>query len=167
MYFLSALYTLQYVPIVNYSCKLLYSKKKKTKTKKKKKDPYFGMGKNTKVMPQKTSLSIFSLGKGRKSLCLQTLQKKLSKKCAFCPAPQHAKTILIQTLCGRRMPKLTKIDQIKFTLPQLLHLSSNRRVCNLPLYFQFTTPARELTHRMKFVRPRKTRISEMPCFFAT
>ena len=65
------------------------------------------------------------------------------------------------------MPKLTKIDQIQYTLLQLLHLSSNRRVCNLPLYFQFTTPARELTHRTKFVRPRKTQILEMPCFFAT
>ena len=32
-----------------------------------------------KVMPQKTLLSIFSLGKGRESLCLQTLHKKLSK----------------------------------------------------------------------------------------
>ena len=65
------------------------------------------------------------------------------------------------------MPKLTKIYQIQFTLPQLLHLSSNRRVHNLPLYFQFTTPAREFTHRMKFILPRKTRILETPCFFTT
>ena len=72
MYSLSALYTLQYVPIIIYSCKLLYSKKKK---KKKEKDLYFGMGKNIKVMPQKTPLSIFSLGKGRESLHLQTLHK--------------------------------------------------------------------------------------------
>ena len=43
-----------------------------------------------------------------------------------------------------------KIDQNKFTFLQILHLSSNKRVCNLTLYFQFTTPARELTHRMKF-----------------
>ena len=87
--------------------------------------------------------------------------------------------------------RLTKIDQIKFTLLQLLYLSSNRRVCSLPLYFQLTTPARELTHRTKFVHPerheyrkchvsslpearetpkilpRKTRISETPCFFTT
>ena len=53
---LSALYMLQYVPIVTYSCKLLYSKKKK----KKKKDPYFGMGKNTKVMPQYPAIYLFS-----------------------------------------------------------------------------------------------------------
>ena len=83
-----------------------------------------------------------------------------------CPPPAR-KNILIQTLCGWCMPKLTKIDQNKFTLPQLSHLSSNRRVHNLPLYFQFTTPARELTHRTKFVLPRKTRISETPCFFTT
>ena len=63
MYSLSALYMLQYVPIVTYSCKLLYSKKKKKK--KKKKDPYFGMGKNTKVMPQKNPRYLsFLLGKG-------------------------------------------------------------------------------------------------------
>ena len=37
MYSLSALYMLQYVPIVMYSCKLLYSKKKKKKKEKKKK----------------------------------------------------------------------------------------------------------------------------------
>ena len=43
-----------------------------------------------------------------------------------------------------------KIDQNKFTFPKILHLSSNRRVCNLTFYLQFTTPARKLTHRMKF-----------------
>ena len=84
-----------------------------------------------------------------------------------------------------------KIDQNKFTFPQILHLSSNRRVRNLTLYFQFTTPARELTHRMKFeyperhkfqehhvsllpearempkILPRKTRILATPCLFTT
>ena len=87
--------------------------------------------------------------------------------------------------------KLTKIDQNKFTFPQISHLSSNRRVHNLTLYFQFTTPARELTHRMKFIHPerhefqkchvsplpearetlkilpRKTQILATPYFFAT
>ena len=33
---------------------------------------------------------------------------------------------------------------------QILHLSSNRREGNLAFYFQFTTPARKLTHKMKF-----------------
>ena len=64
MYSLSALYTLQYVPIVNYSCKLLYPKKKEKKKKKKEKDPHFGMGKNTKVTPQKPRYLSFLLGKG-------------------------------------------------------------------------------------------------------
>ena len=44
----------------------------------------------------------------------------------------------------------TKIDQDKFTFPQISHLSSNRRIRNLAFYFQFTTLARKLTHRMKF-----------------
>ena len=43
-----------------------------------------------------------------------------------------------------------KIDQIKFTFPQISHLSSNRRVHNLAFYFQFATPARKLTNRTKF-----------------
>ena len=33
---------------------------------------------------------------------------------------------------------------------RILHLSSNRRERNLALYFQFMTPARKLTHNMKF-----------------
>ena len=56
MYSLSALYMLWSVPIVKLTLGILFKKKRKTKrkTKKKKKknDPYFGMGKNTKVMPQ-------------------------------------------------------------------------------------------------------------------
>ena len=55
--------------------------------------------------------------------------------------------IQIRTMGGRPMPKLTKIS---FTFLQISHLSSNRRVHNLTFYFQFTTPARKLTHRMKF-----------------
>ena len=150
MYSLSALYMLQYVPIVTYSCKLLYSKKKKKK-KKKEKDPYFGMGENTKVMPQKTLLSIFSLGKGRESLRLQTLLKKLSKS-ALSALPPTRKNIFDSDTVWMTH---AKIDQNKFTFPQILHLSSNRRVRNLTLYFQFTTLARELTHTMKFEYPER------------
>ena len=153
---LSALYTLWSVPIVKVIFVIVYYSKKK------KKDPYFGMGKNTKVMPQKTLLSIFSLGKGRESLRLQTLHKKLSKS-VLSALPPACRNILIQTLCGRCTPKLTKKS---LTFPQILHLSSNRRVHNLTVYFQFTTPARELTHRMKFIHPER-RISETPCFFTT
>ena len=67
--FLSALYTLQYVPIVIILVIVYLFEKKK----KKKNDLYFGMGKNTKGMPQYPA--IFSLGKGRESLHLKTLHK--------------------------------------------------------------------------------------------
>ena len=51
--FLSALYTLQYVPIVIILVIVYLFKKKKN-------DPYFGMGKNTKVMPQYPAIYLFS-----------------------------------------------------------------------------------------------------------
>ena len=55
--------------------------------------------------------------------------------------------IQIQTMHGQRMPNCPKISILS---PQISHLSSNRRVQNLAFYFQFTNPARKLTHRMKF-----------------
>ena len=58
--FLSALYTLQYVPIVIIFVIIYLFKKKKKKKKEKKNDPYFGMGKNTKVMPQYPTIYLFS-----------------------------------------------------------------------------------------------------------
>ena len=59
--FLSALYMLQYVPIVIILVIVyLFKKKKKKKKRKKKNDPYFGMGKNTKVMPQYPTIYLFS-----------------------------------------------------------------------------------------------------------
>ena len=72
--FLSALYMLQYVPIVTILVNCIFFQKKKKKKKKKKKDPYFGMGKNTKVMPQYPAIYLF-LGKGREPLRLKTLHK--------------------------------------------------------------------------------------------
>ena len=60
MSFFSALYTLWNVLIVNILCNLYIYSKKKTK----KNDPYFGMGKNTKVMPQMPCYLSFLLGKG-------------------------------------------------------------------------------------------------------
>ena len=56
--FLSALYMLQYVPIVIILVIVHLFKKKKKK--KKKNDPYFGMGKNTKVIPQYPTIYLFS-----------------------------------------------------------------------------------------------------------
>ena len=46
MYSLSAFYMLWSVPIVRVILVILFKKKKKN-------DPYLGIGKNTKVMPQK------------------------------------------------------------------------------------------------------------------
>ena len=60
-----------------------------------------------------------------------------------------------------------KIAQNKFIFLQILHLSSNRRVRNLAFYFQFTTPARKLTHRMKFKHVWITQILGTPQFFRT
>ena len=104
---LSALYTLQYVPIVTYSCKLLYSKNKK-KTKNKKKKTRISVWVKIPKLCHNTLLSIFSLGKGRESLCLKTLHKKLSKSALSALPP--ARNIQIRTMCGRRMPKLPKIS---------------------------------------------------------
>ena len=96
MYFLSALYTLRYVPIVKMTLVIFYSKKKK----KKKNEPYSGVGEKCQSYATKTPLSIFSLGKGRESLRLQTLHKKLSKSVLSALPPPHTQIILIQTLCG-------------------------------------------------------------------
>ena len=51
---------LQYVPIVIILVIIYLFKKKKKKKKKKKNDPYFGIGKNTKVMPQYPAIYLFS-----------------------------------------------------------------------------------------------------------
>ena len=71
MYFLSALYTLQYVLIVKMTLVIFIQKKKKKKM--------------TRTLvwvkipiPQDPAVYL-SLGKGRESLRLQTLHKKLSK----------------------------------------------------------------------------------------
>ena len=61
---LSALYMLQSVPIVKVILVIVYYSKRKKKKEKEKNNPYFDMGKNTKVMPQKPHYLSFSLGKG-------------------------------------------------------------------------------------------------------
>ena len=81
--FLSALYMLQYVPIVIILVIVYLFKKKK----KKKNDLYSGMGKNTKVMPQYPTIYL-SLGKGRESLRLKILHKRLITS-ALLTCPQH------------------------------------------------------------------------------
>ena len=81
--FLSALYTLRYVPIVNISCNLyIYIKKKK-----KKMTHTLVLVKIPKLC-HNTLLSIFSLGKGRESLRLKTYIKLITS--ALSDHPQHA-----------------------------------------------------------------------------
>ena len=88
MSFLSALYTLRYVTIVKMTLVIFYSKKKE-----KKNDPYSGMGEKCQSYATKTPLSIFSLGKGRESLHLQTLHKKKnSVKVHFLTCPPARKS---------------------------------------------------------------------------
>ena len=134
--FLSALYMLQYVPIVTILVNCIFIQKKKN-------DPYFDMGKNTKVMPQYPAIYLFLLGKaGNPYVSKPYIKTKY--KCTFCPALSTKK---IQTKHGRCTSKLPKICTF---CPQILHLSSNRREQNLALYFQFMTPARKLTHTTKY-----------------
>ena len=94
--FLSALYMLQYVPIVFILVIVYFFQKKKW----------------VKIpkLCHNTPLSIFLLGKGRESLHLKTLhnKKKTKYKCTFCPAPS-TKKIQIQTKHGRRVSKLPKL----------------------------------------------------------
>ena len=129
MSFFSALYTLRYVLIVKIflvTCIFIQKNKKK---KKKKNDPYFGMGKNTKVMPQNAPLSIFFLGKGRESLCLKPYEK-LSLQVHFLTcSPAHTKLDKVSMMH-------LKIAQNIFFFTQILHLSSNRREQNSALIFQ-------------------------------
>ena len=56
-------------------CEYVFFKKKKKKKKKKKTDPSFGLGKKLKSYATIVPLSIFSLGKGRESLCLKPYKK--------------------------------------------------------------------------------------------
>ena len=112
------------------------------------------MGKNTKVMPQKPCHLSFLLGKGGNPYVSKPYIKNLSKSELSDPPPQHTNHFDSDTVWTMHT-KFNQIDHIYFSLPQLSHLSSNRRVRNLQLYFQFITPARELTQRTKFVQPKR------------
>ena len=120
--FLSALYTLKYVPIVTILINCILFQKKKKKKKEKKNDLYFGMDKNTKVMPQYPTIYLFLLGKGGNPYVSKPYIKT-KVQVHFLPCPQHEK-IQIQTKHGQLTSKLPKIG-IFFL--QISHLSSNRR----------------------------------------
>ena len=101
------------------SCNLyIYSKKKKKK--KKKNNPYFGMGKNTKVMPQNALLSIFSLGKGRESLHIKPYEKLLLQVHFLTFSPACTKLDKVSTTHH-------KIAQNVYFFTRISHLSSDRR----------------------------------------
>ena len=83
--FLSALYMLQYVPIVIILV-IVYLFKKKKKKKEKKNDPYFGMGKKYQSYATIPRYLSFFLGKeGNPYVSKPYIKTKY--KCAFCPAP--------------------------------------------------------------------------------
>ena len=96
---------LQSVPIVKVILVILFKKKKKKKknNKKKKNDPYFGMGKNTKVMPQKPRYLSFPWE--REGILHLQLYKKLKLSALSAPPSSTQNIFQIQALCGRRMPK--------------------------------------------------------------
>ena len=98
--FLSALYTLQYVPIVIILV-IVYLFKKKTKEKN---DPYFSMGKNIKVMPQYPAIYLFSWER-KESLCLKTLHKNLLQV-RFLTCPQHEMIQTKRRQCTSKLPKI-------------------------------------------------------------
>ena len=111
MYSLSALYMLRSVPIVKVILVILFKKKKK---KKRENDPYLGMGKNTKVMPRKSPLSIFSLGKGGNPSSLTLFKTRNLVRFLHCP-PARQIFFQIQALCKRCMPKFQKLTKIHFS----------------------------------------------------
>ena len=128
----------------------------KKKNKKEKNDPYFSMGKNTKSYATKSPAIYLFLGKGRESFVSDFIKTKLSALSALPSSTQNIFFKFRHCVDDARQKKKkkihTKLTQ-KIHFLQISHLSSNRRVCNLTLYFQFTTPARELTHRTKFDYP--------------
>ena len=148
------------------------------------------MGEKYQSYATKTPLSIFSLGKGRKSLRLQTLHKN-SVKCTSA-LPPSMQIIWIQTLCGRCTPKLTK-KLTKFSSLcrnfRTFPVTEGYAICNSisssqpqqessPTEQNSSNPDRHEfwkhhvsslpeAREMPKILPKKAQILEMPCFFAT
>ena len=139
---------LRSMPIVQVILVILFKKKKKRRRKTTRTSVWV---KIPKLCHKNPAIYLF-LGKGRESFVLDFIKNpKLSVLSALPSSTQNI--FQVQALCGRRTPKNShKIDQ-KIHFLHISHLSSNRRVRNLTLYFQFTTWARELTHRTKFEYP--------------
>ena len=113
---LSALYTLQYVPIVTYSCKLLYSKKQKKQTR-------TSVWVKIPKLCHNTPLSIFSLGKGGNPYVSRPYIKLSTS--ALSALPLACKRFRFgQSVDDARQ----NCPKISIFSPRILHLSSNRRV---------------------------------------
>ena len=135
-------------------------------------------------MPQKPRYLSFLLGKGGNPYVSKLYIKS---KSALSALP----IILIQTLCGRRMPKLTKTDQVSSlcrnfrTFPvtegyAICHSISSSQPWqeSSPTEQNLSYPERHEFQKhhvsllpeareMPKILPRKTQILETPCFFAT
>ena len=129
----------------NYSCNCIFIQKKKKKEKRK--------TTRTLVIYIITLVSYATIPRYLSFLLVKGGNPYVSKpymktkyKCAFCP-----------TLSMKKIQIQTNVDDTHQNCPKYVHfylrishLSSNRREQNLALYFQFTTPARKLTHTTKF-----------------
>ena len=116
------------------------------------------MGKNTKVMPQNPAIYLF-LGKGRESFVSDFIKKQNLVHFLPCsPPPPACKYFSKFRHCVDDARQSShKIDH-KIPFLQISHLSSNRRVCNLTLYFQFTTHSMNFGYAMflRYPEPEKT-----------
>ena len=139
--FLSALYRLRYVPIVIISCNYIFIQKKKKK--KKRKTTRTLVWVKIPKLCHNTPLSIFSLGKGRETLRLKPYIKLVTSVLSDLPP-----------VCN----DLDKVSTTHLKIAQNMYIFS-REFCTFSviegneiqhIYFQFMTPARKLTHNMKF-----------------
>ena len=85
----------------NYSCNCIFIQKKQ----KKKKRPVLQYGLKIPKLCHNTPLSIFSLGKGRESLCLKTLHKKLITS-ALSDLPPAQNALAKCQRCTSKLPKI-------------------------------------------------------------
>ena len=131
--FLSALDTLQYVPIVISSCNYIFIQKKKKK--KKRKMTRTSVWVKIPKLCHNTLLSIFSLGKGRESLRLKPYIKLITS--ALSDLPPACNDLDKASTTHLKLPKTC----LFFT--RISHLSSNRRERNLAHLFPVYDPSKK------------------------
>ena len=116
---LSALYMLQYVPIVFILVIVYFFSKKKEKKK-----THTLVWVKIPKLRHNTPLSIFFLGKGRESLCLKTLHKKKLSTSALSALPPAQKRFRFRQSVDNACQNC---PTYVYFLPQISHLSNNRR----------------------------------------